>query len=397
MALFETLAGIGGIGSLVGGIFGASGAKSAANAQVQAGRDALDLYDDRTSFGQALQLALALGGENALPMLQGMLPADQYEELFGRQATSGTPLSESEQRRLQEIDARISELNSGATRANTRAMFGTGVGGRPRGASSSGNAEVQRLQGEREALMKKSGGDPGKAGKYSLDQFRKIGGQSGTIGEMKSLSDAFKTQGEGRLRDFDQMLARIDGMGAQTKADAAKNYQDEIGAAERNAARREQALNRGSLASLANAGLGGSSLAASQMQGNSRGIAEGLADQTRNINQAKTGFMANLDNANINRSMQGGLARGDFARGIDTQVFQAQQSPISAKFGLTTGAAFNPFLGQNTTQYFPGVSPSGAMASSIGNTLGAAGGTALGYGLQGMAQNDMLTRLQQMG
>lgn len=397
MALFETLAGIGGIGSLVGGIFGASGARSAANAQVQAGRDALDLYRDETDFGKALQLALALGGENALPMLQGMLSADQYEELFGRAATGGTPLSETEQRRLEEIDRQIASIESSAGRTNARNMFGTGVS-RPRpGMRASQSSEVERLRGERDALMKKAGGDPGKAGKYSLDQFRKIGGQGGTIGEMKSLSDAFKSQGEGRLRDFDQMLARIEGMGSQMKADAAKNYQDEISAAERDAARREQSLNRSSLASLAGAGLGGSSLAASQMQGNSRGIAEGLADQTRNINQARTGFMANLDNTNINRSMQGGLARGDFARGIDTQVFQAQQSPISAKFGLTTGAAFNPFLGQNTTQYFPGVSPSGAMASSIGNTLGAAGGTALGYGLQGMAQNDMLKRLQQMG
>ena len=64
-------------------------------------------------------------------------------------------------------------------------------------------------------------------------------------------------------------------------------------------------------------------------------------------------------------------------------------APLAAKQSLLTSNVFQPFLGQNTTQYFPGVSPSGASANAWGGFMSGTGGTLFGksIGLYGNGNN----------
>lgn len=371
---------IGGGLSVIGGLFGASGASKQANAERQAAAEARAFQQNAYAEQIANYLASIYGPQAAMEMLPGYIGQDAYNSLFGRDAVAGQSLSETEQRRIADIDRQIADIERQGTRNTTRGMFGTGVTRRPLGVGAAQSSEVERLRGEREALMKKAGGDPGTAGKFNRDAFMKRG--PGVFSEMGSLADAFKNQSGQRLTEFDQALGMLDSEGRITRQRAEAGYQDETAALERDASRQLKTANAGSMASLRASGLGGSSLVNSAMTGNQRAVGERLDASLRNVNQAKNQFLTGIDMQNLQRRTQQVGARADMANRLDLQGFQAQSIIPQAKLNAASGSILNPWLTTNPQQGFVGVSGGGAASQVVGNALGGVGGTLAGISLQ---------------
>lgn len=356
----------GGIGSLLGGIFGASGASSAANAQIQAGRDAMNLYDTRTGEGQA-RLAAALYG--AGPQYEAYLRT-LNPSLVGTPSVSGG-LTDDQRQQLTRINQRIAELGGpGVVRSRTGQQ----------------NPELQSLIQQRDTLNGLADGQPGEAGSLNLDALRAYAGsQPGLLAQLQGISQQYQQGGQGILRGFDTQAANL-----SQQADAIGREAQGYGAQERrdiniNADRTLQGLNRQTLGRLASSGLGDSTLMSSAMAGNTRSVNEGRATSLGNLNDRQINLLTGLRQGAL--GVRTGLMqqRTGLQTGLLDQGYQAQLAPINTQLAALQGGVMNPWLGQNTTQYFPGVSPGGSALSSIGNTLSAAGGTALGYGLQSLA------------
>jgi hypothetical protein len=371
---------IGGGLSLIGGLFGASGASKQANAERAAAAEARQFQQGAYAEQIANYLASLYGPEQAMQMLPGYIGQDAYNSLFGRDAVAGQSLTETEQRRIADIDRQIADIERQGTRNNVRGMFGTGVTRRPPGSTAAQSGEVERLRGEREALMKKAGGDPGTAGKFNRDSFMKRG--PGVMSEMGGLADAFKNQSSQRLTEFDRAMGMLDAEGRNTRQRAEAGYQDETRVLERDASRQLKTANAGSLASLRASGLGGSSLVNSAMTGNQRAVGERLDASLRNVNQAKNQFLTNIDMQNIARQTQQTGARADMANRLDLQGFQASSIIPQAKLNAASGSILNPWLTTNPQQGFVGVSGGGAASQVMGNALGGVGGTLAGISLQ---------------
>jgi hypothetical protein len=369
---------LGGGLSLVGGLFGASGASKQAKAERAAAAEARQFQQGAYAEQIANYLASLYGPEQAMQMLPGYIGQDAFNSIFGKSAVAGQSLNQDEQRRVAELQNAIQSARSRDINSTFRNRMNRG---NTRGASNGQqDAEIQRMQGELDSLLAKAGGNPGTAGKFDREAFMKRG--PGVLGEMGSLADQFKNKSGQRLSEFDAALAGLDAEGNATRQRAESMYQDETAALERNAARQLNTANAGSMASLRASGLGGSSLVNSSRTGNQIAVGERLDSSLRNANQAKNQFLTGLDMTNLQRRSGQVGARANMANQMDLQGFQASSIIPQAKLQAASGSILNPWLTTNPQQGFTGVSAGGAASQVVGNALGGIGGTLGGISLQ---------------
>jgi len=72
--------------------------------------------------------------------------------------------------------------------------------------------------------------------------------------------------------------------------------------------------------------------------------------------------------------------------GVQDRSLSAAAQPINTRLSALTGAAQNPFLGQSTSQYYPGVSGGASALQTFGNSISGFGGLAMGAGALGQQQ-----------
>ncbi len=381
---------VGGGLSLLGGVLGGSSAKSAANAQVQAGRDALN-QQNQWGNDQMLSLyATLFGPDKALEMWRARVGNDQYAQRFGSAQAGGSTMTQDEQREMESLQAekqRLSTRYSGPT------------GGLSRRGGNPNQARLAEINNRLAVLSAKSGGTGAAAnpGTSSLDQFKSAYAGQGTIGDLQGLADQFKTQGDQLVGGYDTDTASLL---AQSKGleDFASGYgKTQEGRIERDAGRSIDAANRRAMGMAAASGMGGGSLLGSQMAANAKYIGEGAtdqknawADQMLKFNTALKGNTLNLNQSRLNDRMRLLLANRDSNLAL-------QQQPITTKLNAMSGNAANPFMGVSASPFFSGASPSAGMSGALAGTAGALGGNLFGAWLQGQYGNNGNAAQQQTG
>ena len=353
--------GVGVAGTVAGGVLGAQGAASSAKATKQAAKDNLDFTQGQFDQSKIAGLYSILGPQQADAYLRATLPTKRYNELFGTPAKAAS-FTDDQRKQLDYINSQLA-----------LPTYVTGVGnpllraaGNTSGSSTNSITREQRtsLEKQKADLLALAGGDPGTTGQYDLSQLRALG--PGVTDEMRKITESYGASTAG-LTDY-----------ARSIEQQARGYGDQERARiNRDADQALTSLNRNTQASLIGRGLGASTV-----------LTGALGQNARNINASREDALGSLGDRQINllTGIRGNTlnllsARSDGAT-------QLAQQPINTKLQLLTGGIVNPWQDRDTSQYFPGVSPTGAAFSTTGNLLAGAGGQYSSLGVSQLLKNN---------
>lgn len=368
MSAFDGGALLGGIFGGLGGIFGASGASSAAKAQIKASQDAMRQYDTRTAEGMARQ-AQAMYGPQAEQYLRSALPKETFDRLFGTPAANPA-FSDQQRTRLSNIDKEIQQLSQirSTQDLGKRQQYGD---------------RLNALQAERDSLVRDAGGSAGTSGTMDLAAFNQYAQQNpGFLSRMSSLADSEEAKGQGLLGEFNADTERLGMQGDQIAREAGKYGEQERKRIRLASDRALGSLNRQASSRLVGAGLGNSTLLTGAMAGNTQRIREAEDNAMGNVSDRQLSLLSGIRQNNLGLGYGRASQKTGLQSGLLDRNLNLRQAPLATELQMTTGSVFNPWLGQNTSQYYPGLSSSGTALSSIGNSLSGAGGLILGNYMQ---------------
>ena len=343
------LSGLGALGSMAGGFMGAQ-------SQNRAAREARDQYNARTAEGMNRLGMMFFGPDDFMSYLSGtavdsgtgrMYPASLEGALAGNQKPAD--MNDQEWQRLQ-------------------GLYG----------------DYQRMQG----FVNRMGGP-------ILQQLRGFGGQAqgmfdqamrGYDADTARLSGLAGTMLGQRDRAAEGVMASArEGVGIAGRYGAGR--EDQI---RRDTAKYQSNLNDQTSALMAAKGFGGT-LEANQRAGNARSAQETMNDAITSLRESQTdrmlgaqaaltGTQANMMSGRdaITQAMLGNeYGRAGQRTAYDIGNLDSQMAykmmPVQSILGIMQGSVMNPWLGQNTSQYYPGASP-------IGNALATGGNAAAGLG-----------------
>jgi len=401
--------------SALGGLFGGMGASANARAINSAGNRALTTYRDQTYLPQLMSMIQGSGTKGLDDML-AMTSSNDRVRLFGADPT----FFDQSKSRMGDIDKRLAEIKAAKSGAASKA------------AKDSLAAEEKNLKNEYEGLKKQLEQAPSK-GLYDLSAIRSQAEKTpGFLNEYDNALIASRKGYEDTMNRWDADTKQLQGTDAKTLADydaasrifgrqgaqdvSRAQYQtgDLVGTAKQFGKGREDIIRRdaqrglnnanaGSTAEMIASGLGASTLTQNAKAQNARtygdiqsNALQSLGDsQLSAIMGAKQWGYGNeneINQAGRNRmlSREGGRTAlqgqqtdrlagrmaggsGIQERNADRNTQLGMQAPM-LKYSMFQSPQFNPFLGMDTTRYFPGASPGGAFMSSVGNSMSAAGG-----------------------
>ena len=364
-----------GVLGLAGGLFGAAtqseGAREGAQAQIQAGRDAQKLYTNETDLGQARALLFAMG-DQALPYLQATLPRDRYQRLFGRPAAT----SEDRTRFTQELE------QAKQTLARYKTSGGNGYLDNAARAAGVDIPALTARVGELQQILDNPN-DTGSPGVFDQNALSGMTQGGGYLGQLGTMAQGASARGKALMGDFNADTGRLEQMGNAMGLGLASYGEGEKARVKREAKDTNLAMGRAAIAKLNAGGFGKSSIAANAVAENARQVGNNLSDQLGAIKDRQFQTGLGIQQANLGLATDRATRRTGLQGQLNDQEYQYQLAPVAAKQALLTSNVFQPFLGQNTTQYFPGVSPSAASANAWGGFMSGTGGTLFGKYLAG--------------
>jgi hypothetical protein len=351
--------GVGVGGAVIGGVGSAVAANSAKKSSASEQR----FLQEQLTQGMFRRVLTALGPAEARKWAQANLPRQQYEQIFGRAATSASFTPE-QQQRLATVNSRITELS--------RAR-GSGV---LRDGSRQSAEELRALQAEREALMRASGGDPGMEGTFNNAGIDAA--DRGYVGRLDDLATEYKGIGRETQGQFDSESRRLLGESRGIEAQARGYGEQERRRIDRDYDRSLTSANKASSARLRAAGFAESTLGANQAAANSRYLGEARENALGSLYDRQLQFGTGLRQNTLGLDAQRSGAGTQLAAGIQDRNLNLASNAANVRASALTGADFNPFLSVPTNNLFSGASPGGSFAQSLGGTMAGIGGQMIG-------------------
>lgn len=377
MSLVGTGAIVGAGASIFGSFMGSNGNASQTRAQIQAGRDAQKLYDDKTAEGMA-SLAMQLYGPQAESVLRARLGRDQFDRIFGRAATNAN-FTQAQQAQVDEFKRKLA-LPTAATGGGSRGQLIRAA----QGGETYSQAQKDAFQAQLDALTAAAGGQTGITGVLQSGVLQNTG--PGLFGRLEGIADDQLKQGQGLVSDYDLDTLRQREAGQGLDRQARQYGKQEALRIKRDSERALAGLNRVTEGRMISGGFGNSTVNTSALAGNTQRAQEGMNDALGRLSDRQIQMLTQIgmQNNGMNAARAGG--RTALQSGLLDRNLSLQSAPLQAEMGLLTSPIFNPYVGQNTTQYFPGVSPSGAFGQTVGNSMSAVGGQMLGYAANSFGQ-----------
>lgn len=357
--------------TLGGSMISASGARSAANADAAAGREAHQFTDDRTALAALYQLAQAYGGETALRMAPALFGQDMATRLLGTEATAPGGLNESDARRLAEARQELQSVQQSGRRWRH---------GRGWVYTDDANNQASALMAEIASLEQRGGGTSATPGLVNRSDLLQFGG-SGLFGQMDQAAAGAAQSGAEDLARLDTTIAGLNTDAQGIIGQAEQNYQDEMGAVERDAGRLQRGLNRETVSQLTRAGVGGSSVVGNQVAANTLRVNEMTGDRRRQLEQSKNEFLTGLRGNALDRKQALSLARFGFGRDQANQNTSLQMGNLGNRFSFMQSGALNPWASRDASSNFR-AGGAGVGSQILGNTAAGIGGQLLGYQME---------------
>ncbi len=361
---------IGGGLSLAGGLLGGED-KGPSQSQLDFNAQRTERTDQGyLNAGMARQLAAVLGPTEARRFLQGTLPREQFDRLFGR---SGGAIDRTAIQR--ERDTLAGQLAPYRT--------GTGNGFKDREAYAAGvdTAKASARLRELESMLS-TGQDPGAVGEIDSAAWDAQG--PGVYSEYQNLATQAGQQGQQVIDQYGRDTKQLLGMSRGVEGLANQYGRGEAERINRDYSRDLVGSNRLTQGTLLGRGLGSSTILTQQLGANAQRNQEG-----------RERALSDLGNRQIDRKMS---ARGDTVRllggrlsggtqlqmGNQDRTLGMQQQALGLKTNLLTGSTTNPWLGRSTGSYNPGIAPQ-SQGTDWGNAITGIGSSLLGYGLNNLA------------
>lgn len=366
---------VGGIGSVLGSLFGASGAAKEARANAQAARENRQFTEGKFDLGQLQNLLAAFGPEEGMRIARAVLPKSQLDAIVGRPARQAS-FTDQQRARLADIDRQLALPTSDRAQA-------AGVFGRVGGSGTSLTTETRRrLEQERKDLMAAAGGDAGVTGSVGMDAINALG--PGYVSQYQTIADQAQRDNAGVLEGFDQQTNQLGALSRRIERQAAnygKQAEDRI---RRDSADSLTNANRAAMAALNARGLGASTMLTDALGGNARDNQRAQADALGALGDSQIRLQTGLMGNTLGTLGQRFGGRTHLQSGNVASNANMQTGVVNARQQALTGAAMNPWLGRSNAEFFPGQSASGAALGSLGSSLAGASSPLLGFGLAGM-------------
>lgn len=353
--------------SSLGGLFGASSAN-------RAGRKARDWYDMRTGEGMGRLGSLFYGYDPWSALLSGTSAAstpEQRAEAARRfEQMIGGPIFQ----QLQRFGPRYDQMQGAAMGRFDEQSAGVSEMAR----QALGDRMGAYRQGT-DALM--SAFDRGAEATAGLGR-----GLSALAGQWGAGREGIIRRDAGRLRDDLDARTRAQmtasGFGGTLEANQLAANARQAGELEQDALQRlsESQVDR-------RLGALGTQTALSQaLLGQRTGLGAGLFGQAQQA--ADTMTSQELQNRYARLGQRAGYDFGSIGPRLGYEA-----APLQAALGVQQGGVMNPWLGQSTSQFYPGASGAGNVLGSLGNAAFAGGSTALG---NWMGQQQSQTQFNQL-
>lgn len=376
-----TAAAIIGGAALAGGAVSAYGSMQAAKSQNRGADAARRLYQQRTDEGMVRNVFAAMGRQRGMEYLRNQLSPESFNAMFG---SSGADIAGNQQR-MQSIQGRLDQIKATKTGKMSKAD------------KDALSAEKARLQSEynglRDSLRSGQGsfdagsnrqnsfaGDPdtgGYIGEAEAQAAKAQQGLSAAMGGYNADTEQLRAQGLsdlGMIRsDNQKMLDTASRWGSGREAIIRRDY--ERGLKEADAT---------SMADMIGSGLGSSTLLTNAKSANRRNMGymqqdalQNLADRqlSTQLGVQQSGASAMAQQRAMNLQQLAGRLGGRTQMELNNVDRNYNYGSVGAQMRqqLATSNIMNPWLNQNTTQFFPGLSPGGSALMNMGNTVSAVG------------------------
>lgn len=329
---------IGGLGSVVGGLFG-SKAASDTNA---VSREQIALTEAAKAQDFLQNAARLYGPERARQMFSARYGQDAYSRMFGRQGN--TPNSE-EQTRLRTLEDQRRILMSGGTLGgNARTGNGAMRGGtsiRPNAGSPQGDAKTAIAEIDAEIARIRTQGTGNKGNTTEAD-FDKLYGGVGLLDQYKGLLPGAQQQGRDLMAQYDTDFGKAMSLADLLAAEADQYGQRRINQVDVDAGRQLTSLNRQSANRMASAGVGSGSLFNQAMRGNTQGVMESAQNAKNALEDQRLGLKLNLGQQRVGMAQQNaGTRLGIQGANIDRES-QLQRLPMDIELNTMSMNTLNP-------------------------------------------------------
>lgn len=343
---------------LLDSLLSAWGNAESAKAANKAGEKSLQLYTKETDIAKILAAYEALGSD-AEGFLKGILPQDRYAELFGSPAQTITRTVN------QPATGPGTGMSPEASRFSRYA--GTGI---PGGSQGPGTYTYQ---------------DPAKPGSLNVEALKSYyANKKGTLGSLEDVATQAREGNKRLLSDYDLDSRRLERRGRVAEDEVRKYGMGREAQIERDVGKAHKSADAMDMADMIASGLGSSTLTSSAKRANARTFGDLESDAKQDLADERLQKYLDVFGKSTEQMAGRSFGRASLADTVLTRDASLAAQPAMARQNLFGSKTFNPFLGQDTTAYFPGLSPWGVGMSSFGNSatakfgavMGAAGGAA---------------------
>lgn len=361
--------GVGVGGAVIGGVSSAAGASAQASATKKAADADRRFTQDNFDRQRLEALKNLYGPQKALQMFKASVSPERYDQVVGRAATNANFTSE-QQQRVASLNQEIQQLTTVmAVSPSRRAQL---------------QGRMQELTTQRDRLVGEAGGSTGVAGMIDKNAFDASG--PGVFEEYGALQRMHEGGARLRLADYDRGTGQLMGEANELQSAAAQYGKGQETRIRTDAGRALTGANRLAESRLLSRGVAGGSALPDALRGNANAINEGMTNQLNDLGDRQIGLRLATGQQRLQMlaprlASRSALQYDDASTGLNLAT-----QPLSQRLQFATGGIMNPWLNRDSSQYFPGVSAGGAFAQSMGNSMSAAGGQFLNYGLMNLGQ-----------
>lgn len=202
---------------------------------------------------------------------------------------------------------------------------------------------------------------------------RAFGAPGGVVNRMNDLGRDFSRASNRELGRFDAETADLRRMGERGMGLAAAYGRNRDAIIRQDSADSLSRANGLAAGRLAASGILNSTIGASQFNNIERQNQQEMQRSLQNAADSSIDRQIAANDAQVGREYGRGAVRAQLGQNNIQSRYQMRSAPLSVALQAMQSNIMNPWLGQSTSQYYPGVSGLGSALNGVGNTLGLLG------------------------
>lgn len=190
------------------------------------------------------------------------------------------------------------------------------------------------------------------------------------LGRQQAMAELYSQRAKGIEGQFEQGAAGLDDLYRQSEGLAAQYGAGGEKLIDQETERQLTGANRRAKAQLTAAGFGNSTAVSNQQSQNAINAARGSAEAKLGLRGEALSRRLGVRGQRAGATQQNLGRRADLYTSLLGNEMNFRQLPVQTEYAAATSPIMNPWVGQNTTQFYPGASAGGTALTTGGNALG---------------------------